>query len=340
MPLSFRYLIRADGSKEIGLGHIYRTLALADCLGREHVIYLTNNNEIIESLLSGVNHVVLRDSYNIKLTLATMEEMVEKYDVKVIISDLLHYDDCYFDFVRRIGSKIVTFHEHTSHDRFSDMVINYNTFPGAFDLMRNAGRNCLGPKYAIFPKSLQEINRITIKEKVKKIFISFGGSDPGGLTKIVIKAIECTDYVAKNVDEILVHLGPSNSDIKEIESLVSKSKNNYKIYNRLPNIHSLMSEADLALAAGGNTMYELCCLGVPTIIIPQNEHQKIFARELAMIGAVSLPCGEGELNRNMISAELLHIADNKSLRKKMHDISINVFDTNGTLRIVEQLKLL
>jgi spore coat polysaccharide biosynthesis predicted glycosyltransferase SpsG len=47
-----------------------------------------------------------------------------------------------------------------------------------------------------------------------------------------------------------------------------------------------MSEADLALGAGGTSSWERCCLGLPTVMIATADNQRLIAKHLSEAGAV------------------------------------------------------
>jgi len=340
MSGTFSYLIRADGSNDIGLGHIYRTRTLANCLGRHNVIYLSNDDKVVSSLLSGYRHVVLPETSTSETIFTTIETLIKQHQISMIISDLLHYDANYLQFVKRTELKMVTFHEHLCRDGLSDIVINYNTFPGFLAAMDADSPHCLGPKYTIFPELLRLKDRICLKDNIRKVFISFGGSDPGGLTRKIMDAMEESERIARDIEEIMVHLGPANRDREDIETKAALSAYPYKLYTDVADVHGLMCESDLALSAGGNMMYELCYLGVPAIIVPQNAHQEQFGRELSHVGAVSLPCPFSMIEGDVIVRDLLRLSSDSSLRKKMHEVSCSLFDKDGVVQIINKLKRL
>ncbi|NLV76359.1 MAG: UDP-2,4-diacetamido-2,4,6-trideoxy-beta-L-altropyranose hydrolase, partial [Tissierellia bacterium] len=52
--------------------------------------------------------------------------------------------------------------------------------------------------------------------------------------------------------------------------------NNVKFYMNVKNMKNLMINNDLAISAGGNTLYELCACGIPTIAIIIADNQLKF----------------------------------------------------------------
>lgn len=110
---------------------------------------------------------------------------------------------------------------------------------------------------------------IAIKEKVKKVFISFGGADPQNYTDRLLKIIckeEYQDYKfsvvigrAKcNVDKLMEYNGHCNIEV---------------LYD-VSNMPEIMSGCDIALTSRGRTGYELAMLGIPTIAMAQNKREE------------------------------------------------------------------
>ena len=216
------------------------------------------------------------------------------------------------------------------------MVINYNTFNKALD-KNDSNNNCLGPKYCIFPDTLTEKKSININKNVKKVLLSFGGSDPCGYTTKIVKLIINNHNLLDQIEEIIVHLGPSNRQLQNIHMLMKKSVIKINIKHAVRDLHSIMIQSDLALSSGGNTMYELCYLGIPTVVFPQNTHQEIFAKELSEHQLVSLISRKNCNNEKYILKLLTNLIINKSLRKRMNQSSIRIFDSNGVRRVGEAI---
>jgi spore coat polysaccharide biosynthesis predicted glycosyltransferase SpsG len=184
---------------------------------------------------------------------------------------------------------------------------------------------------------LTEKESINIKNNVKKVLLSFGGSDPCDYTTKIAKLMINNHNLLDQIEEIIVHLGPSNRQLENIYRLMEKSDIKINIKHKVRDLHSIMIQTDLALSSGGNTMYELCYLGIPTIIFPQNSHQEVFAKELSDHQIVSLISRKNCNNEKYILKLLIKLIINKSLRKRMNQSSIKIFDPNGVRRVGEAI---
>ena len=98
-----------------------------------------------------------------------------------------------------------------------------------------------------------------------------------------------------------------------------------------------MIESDLAVCSGGNTMYELCFLGVPSIILPQNQHQQYFSSELEKNNILKLISLDKIESKDLIIKTLLEMIENFELRRSFNKESTQVFDGNGLNRVVDSI---
>ena len=52
--------------------------------------------------------------------------LINKFNIKVIILDLLKYEKIYRKYKKNYKKKIISFHEYEDYSKFSDLIINYN----------------------------------------------------------------------------------------------------------------------------------------------------------------------------------------------------------------------
>ncbi len=143
----------------------------------------------------------------------------------------------------------------------------------------------LGCQYVPLRKEFENIS-YRVRKVVKNILITTGGTDnyniAGRLLEMLVKQ-ECTKMVKIHVIEGVYNI---NKDFLE---KLSKQHNNIVLYRNVQNIAKLMLNCDIAVSAGGFTLYELCICGVPTVSISfadnQLENVKQFNKEEIIIYA-------------------------------------------------------
>lgn len=118
---------------------------------------------------------------------------------------------------------------------------------------------------------------------MQKVVISLGGSDPRGLLLKAVSAILEADHL-----HILAVTGKASRIEEQIEA------EHIQFIRHTDQLPARLSEADLAIVAGGMTLYEAVCIGVPSIVLSQVDHQAVTAARFAQKGACH-HLGLGEL---------------------------------------------
>ena len=99
-------------------------------------------------------------------------------------------------------------------------------------------------------------------------------------------------------------------------------------------MHALMESVDLAITAGGQTLYELACVGTPSICIEVVDNQRDDIREfqkkgfLAYAGKWNHPRLNARLLSNMRNFESLSVRKSASLKGR------KLVDGKGARRLV------
>jgi len=144
------------------------------------------------------------------------------------------------------------------------------------------------------------------------VLLTFGGTDPNNLTKKTLKAIY--PYCVENNIKIKVITGLGYS---LDESLYEFS--NIQLFKNVPNISEYMAAADLVFTSAGRTTYEVALLGVPAIVLAQNEREltHFFAHEKN--GFLNLGLGI-EISHQAIFQNFQNLVNDYSKRKQMHGL--------------------
>ncbi|MGG4199161.1 glycosyltransferase [Peribacillus frigoritolerans] len=103
--------------------------------------------------------------------------------------------------------------------------------------------------------------------KIKRILITFGGSDTTNETLKVLKAIESINMGSVLVDVIVGRTYPNKFKLIQY----CKKKNKYTAYFQVNNMAELMIDADLLIGSGGTTTWERCFLACHLLQLLQLE---------------------------------------------------------------------
>lgn len=187
-----------------------------------------------------------------------------------------------------------------------------------------------------FTSKISKINNRKIKEKVTGIMITTGGTDKFNLSAKICKNL-INEFKKLNMNNIKIQLivGKYNSNIEELKALENLNNNIQLLYN-ISNISNIMLENDIAISAGGTTLYELCFCKIPTICFAFADNQldgtEEFGNSNTMINVGDV---REDINKKVqsITEKIVELANNYKLREKLSQLEGKVVDGKGVNRI-------
>jgi UDP-2,4-diacetamido-2,4,6-trideoxy-beta-L-altropyranose hydrolase len=188
---------------------------------------------------------------------------------------------------------------------FSDLATRYDgkVPPGCVTL--------LGPDYALLQPVYADLHsQVALRDgQVHRIFVFFGGADTENLTGLSVAAFQQLGRPDIHLDVVMTE---KNSRYQGIEKAI-EGWGNIRLHGPLPSLGPLMATADLAIGAGGATVWERLCLGLPSVIVSLAENQKPVSKELAEAELVSYLGHKDMVDRKKIHQSLVDIIDGPSL---------------------------
>lgn len=336
--------IRADANKEIGTGHIMRCLSVASELKKsgEQVKFLVADDEATGLLQKkGQEYHVLNSNYrDMEAELDRLLSLMSKEKPKLILVDSYFVTDFYLE--------QLSDHAKTAYvdDMFAfsypvDMVINYNIYGDLLPYREKAhSRNkdfLLGCVYAPLREEFQAVS-YQIKDEVENVLITTGGSDKYNLAGQILKAALADEKAGKLHYHVVS--GAFNSHLEELQQLEAENPQVH-IHKNVKNMAELMRECDIAVTAGGSTMYELCAVGVPIICFSFVDNQEqivetFVKKSLVCYGGNYLQDGEKMIAD--VVKNILQLAEKKEVRENYSRRLKEVVDGNGASRIAKKLQ--
>ncbi len=338
-------IFRVDASDTIGLGHLMRCFALAECLQnkKEQCIFVIKDySPDIRRLISqrGYRFEIIRyvlDGKNDALRLITY---IKKYKPRFVILDSYSFDAAYLKTIKNnTECFLVSIYGILKKDYFSDVIINYNPLAKNGDYLKRIKKDMLlllGLKYFLLRSEFIEAKRNRRKAHGSKLrlLVSFGGSDPKNITFKVLNALRgISDKL-----ELRVILGVVYANFLSIERFCRKHFTDFKIFRNPGAIAGLMADVDMAISAGGVTSLELAYLGIPTVIIAVAENQLENAYYLSK-NRIAVYLGRAEeVSEKTILVAIKRIFNNPRLRIYMSSRAQKFIDGNGAYRIKKSLE--
>lgn len=259
--------IHADAGPGIGLGHAIRCCGLALALIEQNMIPIMLNaaGDGLQPLLSQYR---LTDAA-CQAESASLVQAARAVGAAILVVDSYRLDRRTLATLAQ-GLKLVWFDDTAEQPLIADAIINGSPAALGLPYVLPAGiLGLLGPDYQIVRPGLSPRLR---SGPVRRLLVTYGGSDPKGVGKVlagILPADIPTDFVVGPFAEIPANLPPQAH-----------------LYKAPMNMPALIGGADLAISAGGQTLFELAAAQVPTIAIGIGADQKPNLETLERAGAL------------------------------------------------------
>tara|TARA_B100000925_G_C22010200_1_gene475877 strand:- start:1301 stop:2938 length:1638 start_codon:yes stop_codon:yes gene_type:complete len=309
-------IIGYDG---IGLGHVYRSLLLAQELVSFDIIFA------IEKRSQKAYEIVKKSNYKIIRTdnKHSFDEII-RINPDVLINDIL---DTKKEVILELISnniKVINFEDMGSGAGHANIVIN-----ALYPHQKQKRNHYIGERYFCLRDEFIYSNKN--ESALKKIFISFGGIDESNLTFKTLHHLN--SFIEANNYQVDIVAGPGYPFIEDLKSYIHKLKNpSINFTSHTKQISKHMSRAEFAITSGGRTVLELASMEVPTIVICQNERELTHTFASDHNGIINLGLG-----KNLEKSDLLNAVKNldlQSMKKKLSNIDL----ISGKKRVTKLIK--
>ena len=278
--MKLKILFRTSGGKapkkELGFGHIYRSINLAKNLKSHKIFFLLEDFGGSEKILkkNGINNISkIKKRSDIFEDIKNTKKIIEQKKIDILILDSFKPKLRFIQEIRKL-TKIVVISDLNRIDYPADLVVN-----GFIGFNNNIVKNKFGSKCLLGP--LYQI--ISQKSKMKKlekkpnydILATFGGYDEKNIVDLLM--LQLINFKGKIRTKII--LGPGSKKTKKTISLEKKLKKSVSIISHSANMISQIENARIGLCSGGITSYEFASLNKPFGIICQTTHQLKTAEE-------------------------------------------------------------
>ena len=280
---------RADGNQIIGSGHIMRCLSLAAAfrrVGEECRFILSDGTFASFVRKNGFLAEILDSDYTkMESGLSDISFLYGRLKPKLIIVDSYYVTERYLRELKRL-CPVIYIDDLAAFAYPADGLVNYNIF-GRYTVYEKLYRDgakalpqlFLGPAYAPLREEFQQSEVRPQPYRAYDVLISAGGADPVHLIS------DCLRFLKKAggaYEEFRFHfiVGAMNKDAEQI-IIAAEDLKNAVIHKNVKRMGELMRQCDLAVAAAGSTLYELCACGVPTItyVLADNQIEGAYAFE-------------------------------------------------------------
>ena len=337
--------IRTDASVYIGTGHVVRCLTLADEITSRggNIQFICREEEgnligLIERKGYGLHRLprgigLAEDRELTKEILENQSDcpdwlIVDHYDIDIL------WEAPQREFVRRI----MVFDELANREHDADILLDqqYSTEKTRYNrLIPEKCIQLLGPEFAVL-KSQFRLAREKLRERsgaIKRIMVSMGGTDKKNATSLVLKAFYKMNHFGFDIDVVIGPTCKHRLDIAQVTSHIP----NTNLHFNVENMADLMAACDLAIGDAGNTTWERCCLGLPTLMVITSENQRTVAEELSKGDFITYVGCYEDTKEDDIVEKITYLINNSKAVKEISGRVKGLVDGNGTKRVVNSL---
>lgn len=312
--------IHADAGPGVGLGHVTRCTGLALAL-RRHGMMPVMLNAAGPSLTPQFSALALPE-IRCGIDVPALRDALLRVGSSAIVADSYRLDRQ--DLRQAVGgTKLVLFDDTAAQPILADMVVNGS--PAATTLPYRLPSTCvalLGADYQVVRPGLVARDR---KGPVRRLLVTYGGADP------------------KNVGPRLADILPDRVAVDFVvgpfADIPTNLPSHVRVHKAPPDLLDLIHQADLALCAGGQTLFELAAAKLPAICMGIGEDQRPNLELLSQQGAVLFG---GWADSADFATHLRHSLDrglaDESLRHCLAQRAHRLVDGQGADRIAVAIK--
>ena len=364
--------IRVDASKDIGGGHFRRCLTLAKEAKRkghfvifisvqlpEREVHLLKKNKILfENILfekdeKKTSHSDIKYNQNFYknwLKLPVLEDAkrtsktLEQFKPNWIIFDHYGLDIEWVNKIRKQhnNSFFLAIDDLDNRNLGSDFLLDQTSI---INKKRNYKSPCIlaGPKFALLSnefnnlrkKSLQERFKrqsLTLKNKSFYLLISLGLYDNKKLLPTLVRTLLKLDKI-----NIIVATSSECQTLPELKQISQKCENMSLILDS-ESMAELMLGADICIGASGMSMWERCCLGLPSLTITIAKNQKKITKETSNLN-ISQELSIGTIkDQKKLTAVVSNLIYSTNKLQKLSKNSFKICDGLGAIKVVNFLE--
>jgi len=259
--------IITEGGLIGGLGHIQRCLAMSQAFEEAGI-----RSEFIVHGDNSIKEVLKERKYRIVNWLKERDKVLASISKsQIVIVDSYLGDIGFYEKLSLRAGVPVYIDDNKRLDYPQGIVVNSGIHARSLKYpSRDHVTYLLGRRYALLRKPFWETGTKKIGDEVKSIMVTTGGCDPAN---VIPKIMGCLRDKYPLIKKNII-IGNSFGNIDAIKRQADKvTKLIY--FPDAAGMKKQMTRSDIAISAGGQTLYEFARMGVPTIAFCQSENQRL-----------------------------------------------------------------
>lgn len=347
----YKIIFIAHGGRNIGMGHIIRSMSLAHefRLHNYEVTFISRYETGQKVLLENGFHLIpingkeinvdefyYGSKYELEQDLRVIPEILLSEMPDIVAVDSYNVTTEFFFEIAPFTKCLIYIDDIASFSYPVDIIINGNISAALlkYEKLSENQQLLLGLKYNLIRQEFSNIPRRKVSKKCKSIMISTGASDPHNMTYKILNMLLNSDRISSYSINIVIGKGFKDHAVKQIKELALLNPF-VSLYENPPKMSKIMLQSDLAITAGGSTIYELFACGVITFAFIYADNQKNLVETAEQKGYLFNMGYYNRLDEKVMIENITMVSENYSLKKNIVEKIQSVIDCKGTHRIVK-----
>lgn len=308
----FTVVFRVAAGPRVGFGHLVRCRSLARALGVTPLVSIRGTART-RAKAAAMGFTVIEAQW--PPVFAGLPDLI-------VVDDPVHKSaDTWVKQARRLGVPVASVHDLGLAYVASDLVIDGTI--GVHGDMR-------GAQFAILDPSIATIRKELRPPVPGRVLIALGGG-----SHVLSLASRLSGAIARRAPKAVIRVVRGFSSGRQSAAL------RHATWVDAPDgLGHELADAEVAVVAGGVTLYEACAIGIPVVALPVTAAQHRTVRAAACRGA-AIDTGRPPVDDGLVSraadavAALLH---NPALRHRQSQAARALVDGEGAARVAARLR--
>ncbi len=334
-----RVLFRVDAGPAIGLGHLQRCLSLA--MGLRHLgascVFLSNEESATSDRVRrfGFDGYVLEPAEPWEEEdLADTVALASESGCDAIVVDSYCTGSDYLRRLRRTGFLVCAIDDIAPYSYPCEIVVNGDAHAPQLDYQSSSGDTdfLVGPTYSMLRREFWQVPPYLVRATPQNILVALGGADSYNLMPRILAGL---DALSQEFTMTAI-IGPFVDNLPGVEEAVTRAQHSTRLIRSPDAVLELMLGADLAVSAGGQTLYELACVGCPTVAVKVASNQDRQLQAFIETGFIQ-PVGDAGDSRVVaaVGEAVLSLLPDCEARAGMSAAGRQLVDGQGALRVAQ-----
>lgn len=329
--------IRTDMNSVIATGHMMRCLAVADAAGSmgEETTFLLADAEAADLLEKrGYRYIVLNTDWkDMEGELPALRKVIGERGIHTLLIDSYRVTEKYLAELEKLVRTVYIDDVNAFHYPVSALIC-YANYYAKFKYEENyaAEQLFLGTDYVPLRAAYADCPRKEITDTVGQLLVMSGGTDQYDVLSRILRAVQ-----GRNYRRIEVICGAYYKNYDALCRTYAGCEN-VVIRKNVSDIERSMQRADLAITAGGSTMYELCACGTPAVSYSFADNQLDNVEQFQRDHVIDYA---GDVRSVDVPDKLLELLDrydrDAELRRHRSEKMRRIVDGKGAARIARIL---